>query len=130
MSFLLDGTPYHCYVSKDGEGLSIVQLKGMQFHFSRSGYMPVRMHENQSIDNGDAGNLFAPMPGKVIQILVEEGQRVDYGTTLLVVEAMKMENTIVAPMDAVVSKLNVSTADIVDTKTQLIYLESIQSTNQ
>jgi 3-methylcrotonyl-CoA carboxylase alpha subunit len=49
-------------------------------------------------DGADAG-LLAPMPGKVIAVLVAAGSRVAKGTPLLVMEAMKMEHTIVAPDD-------------------------------
>ena len=49
-----------------------------------------------------AGRLTAPMPGKVIAISTAAGARVERGATLLVMEAMKMEHTIVAPCDGVV----------------------------
>ncbi|HEU0200613.1 MAG TPA: biotin/lipoyl-containing protein, partial [Burkholderiaceae bacterium] len=49
-----------------------------------------------------SGGLTAPMPGKVIAVHVEGGTRVAKGTALLVMEAMKMEHTIVAPSDGVV----------------------------
>jgi 3-methylcrotonyl-CoA carboxylase alpha subunit len=52
-------------------------------------------------DGGDAG-LAAPMPGKVIAVHVAAGSRVTKGTPLLVMEAMKMEHTIVAPDDGTV----------------------------
>jgi len=44
-----------------------------------------------------AGELAAPMPGKIVAILVEAGERVEKGATLLILEAMKMEHTIKAP---------------------------------
>jgi 3-methylcrotonyl-CoA carboxylase alpha subunit len=55
---------------------------------------------------GDAGHggLAAPMPGKVIALAVAAGTRVAKGTTLLVMEAMKMEHSIVAPADGVVAE--------------------------
>ncbi len=43
------------------------------------------------------GGLTAPMPGKVVALLVQPGQKVDKGTPLLILEAMKMEHTITAP---------------------------------
>ena len=46
---------------------------------------------------GTAGGLTAPMPGKVIALLAEAGQRVEAGAPLLILEAMKMEHTITAP---------------------------------
>ena len=43
------------------------------------------------------GGLVAPMPGRVIAVLVKQGARVTAGTALLVMEAMKMEHTVTAP---------------------------------
>ncbi len=50
----------------------------------------------------------SPMPGLVLQIMVEEDQTVTKGETLLILEAMKMENAIKAPADAVVKTINVT----------------------
>jgi len=52
--------------------------------------------------DSDPGALSAPMPGKVISILVKPGQSVQRNTPLLVMEAMKMEHTVMAPIDGVI----------------------------
>ena len=51
------------------------------------------------VDAGDShgGGLTAPMPGKIVALLAQPGQKVDKGTPLLILEAMKMEHTITAP---------------------------------
>ena len=49
---------------------------------------------------GGAGSLTAPMPGTILDIKVSPGQAVKAGDTLLILEAMKMENEIAAPGDA------------------------------
>ncbi|MEK9969114.1 MAG: acetyl/propionyl/methylcrotonyl-CoA carboxylase subunit alpha [Ferrovibrio sp.] len=49
------------------------------------------------LDEGGSGQLNAPMPGKVVQVLVEEGAKVEKGQALMILEAMKMEHTIAAP---------------------------------
>jgi len=51
--------------------------------------------------------LKAPMPGLVLDILVEAGQEVKKGDNLLVISAMKMENNIKSPVDAVVKEVKV-----------------------
>ncbi len=56
-------------------------------------------------DGAEAG-LTAPMPGKIIAVHVAAGSRVAKGTPLLVMEAMKMEHTIVAPSDGMVDAVN------------------------
>ncbi|MCX7279867.1 MAG: acetyl/propionyl/methylcrotonyl-CoA carboxylase subunit alpha [Burkholderiales bacterium] len=53
-------------------------------------------------DHAVEGHLKAPMPGKVLALLVAPGTRVEKGSALLVMEAMKMEHTITAPRDGVV----------------------------
>jgi acyl-CoA carboxylase subunit alpha len=52
-----------------------------------------------------SGSLFAPMPGSVVRTVVEDGARVAAGEPVLVLEAMKMQHTITAPNDGVVSDL-------------------------
>jgi propionyl-CoA carboxylase alpha chain len=61
-----------------------------------------------------AGSLLAPMPGSVVRIDVSEGEVVQAGQPLLVLEAMKMEHEIVAPSDGTVSALPVGVGDQVD----------------
>jgi biotin carboxyl carrier protein len=53
----------------------------------------------------NAGNPQAPMAGKIIQILVEPGDAVKAGDVLLILEAMKMEQQILAPQDGVVDRV-------------------------
>jgi acetyl/propionyl-CoA carboxylase alpha subunit len=62
-----------------------------------------------------AGGLVAPMPGKVVKVLVAEGQEVTAGSPLLVLEAMKMEHTVRAADTGVVRALHVAVGDQVDT---------------
>lgn len=56
----------------------------------------------------------APMPGKILGVKASVGQAVKKGQVLLILEAMKMENEIVAPEDGTVATINVSTGDSVD----------------
>ena len=56
------------------------------------------------------GEGFRPMPGKVVGVKASVGQAVKKGDTILVLEAMKMENDIVAPQDGTVASINVSPA--------------------
>ena len=55
---------------------------------------------------GEAVN--APMPGNILKVNVNVGDKVKAGTVLVVLEAMKMENEIVAPQDGTVASVNVS----------------------
>lgn len=67
-----------------------------------------------------AMELRAPMPGKVLEILVQEGQSVEEGEAMLVLEAMKMENVLRARTSGVVSSIGVETGAAVEKETVLI----------
>ncbi|RQH05429.1 acetyl/propionyl/methylcrotonyl-CoA carboxylase subunit alpha [Paraburkholderia dinghuensis] len=70
------------------------------------------------------GRLTAPMPGKVIAVLVEPGATVEKGTPLIVMEAMKMEHTIGAPFAGKVTEVLYSVGDQVADGAQLLVLEA------
>jgi acetyl/propionyl-CoA carboxylase alpha subunit len=70
-----------------------------------------------------AGSLNAPMPGRVIKILVEEGDSVDAGDALMVMEAMKMEHAIKAPAAGTVTKLYYKIGDMVEMGKKLAEVE-------
>ena len=56
----------------------------------------------------------APMPGKILGVKASAGQAVKRGQALLILEAMKMENEIVAPQDGTVATINVAVGDSVE----------------
>lgn len=60
-------------------------------------------------------SVTSPMPGSVLGVKVNVGDKVSAGQTMFVLEAMKMENEIVAPVDGTVASINVKTGDTVDT---------------
>ena len=70
-----------------------------------------------------AGSLLAPMPGLVLRVLAEPGAVVTAGQPLLVLEAMKMEQTVSAPADGVVAELRVKAGEQVSTGQVLAVLE-------
>ncbi|MBC8319849.1 MAG: acetyl-CoA carboxylase biotin carboxylase subunit [Bacteroidetes bacterium] len=111
-------------VSTDNIGNSFVSIDGFLFNVKRVDILS--SGNGLFLSHGDdTGSLFAPMPGKVIKVNVKEGDKVTRGTILLIVEAMKMENNIVAAHDAIVEKIAVREGDMVDTDVQLIILEEI-----
>lgn len=69
-----------------------------------------------------AHEVVAPLPGKVLKILVEEGQRVDHGAPLIVLEAMKMETTLAAEGPALIAKIHATVGAMVDHGAVLIEL--------
>lgn len=73
---------------------------------------------------GAAGSVKveAPMPGTVLKVNVKVGDSVKSGDTVLVLEAMKMENEIAAPADGVIASINVSQGATVETGDILVTL--------
>jgi 3-methylcrotonyl-CoA carboxylase alpha subunit len=75
-------------------------------------------HAGESESEG--GRLTAPMPGKIVQLMVDEGASVKKGAPLLIMEAMKMEHTISAPANGKVEALNYTVGDQVAEGAQLL----------
>jgi acetyl/propionyl-CoA carboxylase alpha subunit len=74
-------------------------------------------------DEAVKGGFMAPMPGKVVKVLVRDGEAVKQGQALLVLEAMKMEQTTFAPADGVVKTVQVREGDQVTAGQVLIVME-------
>ncbi len=85
----------------------------------------VEVIEKGSVSTFDQmGGLTSPMPGKVLTVMVEVGEKVDEGQALLILEAMKMENRICSPVDGVVSSVNFQAGEQVDQGSVLIEIDS------
>jgi len=113
------------YISKDKNGQGYVSYDGFLYHVKRNDVL-VQEDVFGTLDIGgkDGDEIVSPMPGKVIKVSVDTGTVVKKGDVLLVVEAMKMENNIVAPKDGVVETVKVKAGDMVDGSTELVKLES------
>lgn len=72
----------------------------------------------------DGEEVKAPMPGKVLKLLVEPNQTVEAGDDLLILEAMKMENVIKASAGGVVSEIQVEEGAAVDKNAMLLNISS------
>ncbi len=74
-------------------------------------------------DPANAGEVGAPIPGAVTILYVKPGQQVKKGDRLLVMEAMKMQSTVYAPLGGTVKKLAVSAHDNVEARDLLLIIE-------
>lgn len=77
-------------------------------------FVPIEGRAGASRHGLAAPEVTAPMPGKVLKILVAEGDSVEHGQALAVLEAMKMETTLYAESAATVKKIHVSAGQMVD----------------
>jgi 3-methylcrotonyl-CoA carboxylase alpha subunit len=100
-------------VSQFGETVSVF-IKQQRFDFDYKTVVEVASADES------AGSLKAPMNGTVVAVLVENGQAVEAGQTLLVMEAMKMEYAIKAPAAGVVNALFYATGDLVKDGAELV----------
>lgn len=67
-----------------------------------------------------AGAINAPMPGMVVNVLVEEGQTVESGDPLVILESMKMQNELKSPKSGVISRVRVKQGDSVEQRQALL----------
>jgi propionyl-CoA carboxylase alpha chain len=74
--------------------------------------------------SGQSPHLLSPLAGRVAKIFVQPNDHVKAGDKLMVIEAMKMENIMVAQTDAVVVKINIKEGDIINVDDQLIDFET------
>jgi biotin carboxyl carrier protein len=72
---------------------------------------------------GGGGKIKAPMPGNVVKVMVAEGDEVTVGQSIVVVEAMKMENEVRSGVDGTVRKVNVAAGDSVGTSEVMVEIE-------
>ena len=68
--------------------------------------------------------LLAPMPGMIVSVNVKEGQKIKSGENILILEAMKMENMIIADKDKKIKKINVKAGDAVEVDQKLIEFDN------
>ena len=77
--------------------------------------------------NQNGSGVSAPIPGKIIEINIKEGELIKAGDTLMVLEAMKMENSIQMPQDGIVKKILIEQGKQVKANELLIEIESIKN---
>ncbi|MFH2096307.1 MAG: biotin/lipoyl-containing protein, partial [Bacteroidota bacterium] len=125
IDYTIGNDSFFAKLTREGNGHSIA-INGKKFMLER---YDILSEESQAGDGDTAGagdNMIkSPMPGKVFKIHVQEGDKVAKGDALIVVEAMKMENSIASSKEAVVKKVNVSLGDMVEITTVLVELEEL-----
>lgn len=82
-----------------------------------------RMSREKGSHADEGKTIMSPMPGKVVKILVSEGDEVTAGQTMIVISAMKMESEFKAAVDGVVSRISVREGDTVEANKELIHIE-------
>jgi 3-methylcrotonyl-CoA carboxylase alpha subunit len=125
------GESLHSLRFEDGTQFAFVhQRHGTQHEISFSGAKTVieiidplsLRRKTREDEGGEAGDVTALMPGRIVRILVEPGQTVSRGTGLIILEAMKMENEIQAPIDGTIKEVFVSAGETVESGAPLVHI--------
>jgi acetyl/propionyl-CoA carboxylase alpha subunit len=114
----IDGVQREFRITEVGDTLYVHSSLGSRV-VSRLARHPIPQSASAS------GAASSPMPGVVLKILVSEGQQVAAGDALLILEAMKMEQTIRAAADGFVEKINVQTGQVVSPGDVLVQVRAV-----
>ncbi len=130
-----DNGRYLLRIGRKLYSLDNVSRDGAELTFTLNGqWMTARVRDEQELlldklgfeKPGEVaeGNLKAPMPGKILDIMVEEGDKVQLDDPVIILEAMKMENELKAPTTGIVQNIHVVKGDSVDKNTILLEIEA------
>lgn len=86
-------------------------------------YKVYRGFKPSGLNKGGAGALMTQMPGKVVKIMFKEGDKVAKGDTVLILEAMKMENEIKSGADGIIKSVNIKEGQALDTGFLMVEIE-------
>jgi biotin carboxyl carrier protein len=116
------GRTARVHLARDGER-TLVSVAGREFVISEP--EPGTGRSLVGDERTPEGSLWvkAPMPGKVIKLCVQEGEEVRRNQTLVIVEAMKMENEIQSPVEGIVKKVHAAVGELVDSEKPLVEIE-------
>jgi biotin carboxyl carrier protein len=136
--FSINGNKYHVHIKDIDDNIATVEVNGTPYSVEIHQEMKkqktpklVRQEvkpkpgEGHIVKQPSAGGhqIVAPLPGSIFKMLVKEGDSVKKGDTLMVMEAMKMENNVQADKDGTVKEIKVKEGDAVLQSDVLIVLE-------
>ena len=122
LSLVVDGKAHTVFIAEN-QGKKYISVQGEQFCIEEVKADSGARSLAESAALKGVPTIASPMPGKVVKILVAEGDRVEKGQGLVIVEAMKMENEIKSASAGVVKKINFKEGDLVDAAVPIIELE-------
>ena len=124
MTLLFNGRAVQAHVVSHG-GRILVAVEGRVYEFSTA--QDGRGRERKSQTGGWEPEIRSPMPGKILEVRVSQGDEVESNQTLVVLEAMKMENTLASGARARVKTIHVAPGELVELGQILVELEPLES---
>ncbi len=118
-SLLLEGKSYAVHVVKDNQQY-MVTVGENRFQVRLTDPRRQRLPAGPLSATQGKREIFAPMPGKIVRVLVREGQAVQAGAGLLIIEAMKMQNEIASPQNGRVTRISVQEGAAVESGQKLM----------
>lgn len=125
LRFNFDDIYYNAACSEDSKGNGFVTINGLTFNVKRKDVLPKEISVNELLESSGiiSNEIKAPMPGKVVKIFAQQNQDFKKGEVMLILESMKMENSIEAAKDCKIKFVNVQAGQMVETSTILIETE-------
>lgn len=122
-SLILDGKSFESFVYESDDEWQVL-LRGRQYQVKVEDEREKRLKAaaGGGVAEGGEFHLKAPMPGLVVAIPVSEGQEVQKGQVLVILESMKMQNELKAPRDGVVAHIKAKAGESVEQKQILLNL--------
>ena len=123
--FFLGARVYECRVTSQATAKEVFDVDIRGHSYAVTIVDPKRLRSGQNSDRHHHGvaEIRAPMPGKVVRVLIEAGASVEKGAGLVVVEALKMQNEMKSPREGVVVSINVKAGDTVNAGDVLAVVE-------
>ena len=123
--FISDGRIFDCRVEGRPQSGRAIDVFVHTERYAIAITDPKRLRGAKELDTNtiEAAHIVAPMPGKVVRVLVGVGEQIDAGSGIMVVEAMKMQNEMKSPKAGVVVALNVQTGATVNAGDVLAVVE-------
>ena len=121
----VDGEDYEVELEKQ-EGVWNVTIEGKSFRIEIEGGSVGDMAGNKRKKKGrgkKSGTISSTIPGKIVSIAVEEGDIVAEGDVVMILEAMKMQNEIQAPLSGSVTAVNCKPGDSIEANSPLIVIQ-------
>ncbi|GEN33103.1 pyruvate carboxylase [Aneurinibacillus danicus] len=110
-------------ISPDGTRTIYFELNGQPREINiRDASAKVTIAQRPKADPSEPGQIGASMPGKVLKVMVEQGDKVKKGEHVIVTEAMKMETTMQAPFNGIVKEIHVKAGDTIESGDLLIVI--------